>query len=106
MHRRSSSEPALAASPHRWEACRDRRCRWAAYRMTPATLADAGHLPGLRHDVVDDVVRTFRVAADAPGHIVEREIVARPPGDVVIGARGVAAHANAADERSAGVVES
>src|SRR5205085_10307115 len=59
--------------------------------MSPAAGADAGHLAGLRSDVVDDIVRTRGISADSAGKEVEVQGMARAPGDVVIGAGGIAA---------------
>src|SRR4026209_475381 len=77
----------------------------SARGMAPAASTDAGHLPRLRRDVIDDVVRTVAISADTARNMVEIKIVSGAPGDVVIGARGVAAHANGAHERAAGGVQ-
>src|SRR5437762_1653806 len=79
-------------------------CR-AARGMSPPPCADARHLPWLGRDVVDDVVRAQGVTAHAFWHVVELQTVARPPCDVVIRARGVAADAEAADDLPARVIE-
>src|SRR5262245_16757248 len=62
--------------------------------MTPSLEAYAWHLTCLWRDVINDVVRPRGVAADASRHVIEIQRVPRPPGDVVIGARRVAAHAD------------
>ncbi len=69
--------------------------------MPPAAGAHARHLPGLRHDVVDDRVPPCCVAADTRRHPVELQCVARAVGDIVVRARGVAADADAADDAAA-----
>src|SRR5207247_2740361 len=58
--------------------------------------ADAGSSEGVVGDVEDDVVRTGGIAADPadPGEEVETQEVAHPPGDVVVGARGIPAGAH------------
>src|SRR5437870_11614170 len=55
-------------------------------------------------DVVDDVV-VLAAVRYAGRHVVELEIVAHLPGDVVVGAGSVATHAEAADEGPFGVVQ-
>src|SRR5437773_6491405 len=77
--------------------------------MAKSACAVTRHLSSLRDDVVQDIVATTRVTADAPGsrrdEIVEIQIISGAPCDVVIRTRRVAADADAADEVSAGVVE-
>src|SRR6185436_1891415 len=86
------------------ERCRE--CGFAGGRSGPAVRmaepgrADARHLPGLRRDVEDDVVRMRGIAGHSTRHEIELERAARAPRDVVVRARGVAAHADAADQCS------
>src|SRR5205823_9526887 len=89
-------------SPHGRQIPRDRRGGGAARRMTPSALADAVLLERVRFDVVHDGVRAARITTDSTRfsdrEVVETEVVARPPRDVVIGARGIAADADGTDE--------
>src|SRR6266852_6679610 len=55
-------------------------------------------------DVVDDVV-VLAIVRHTGRHVVELEGKAHLPGDVVVGAGGVATHAEAADELPIGIVE-
>ena len=73
--------------------------------MAPSAGADANHDSRGRDDVVDDVVGPGRVGAHATGDEVEVEVVARAPGDVVVGAGGIAADADTADDLVLCVIE-
>src|SRR5262249_53226234 len=64
----------------------------AASGMSPTAGAHSLLLAGLRGDVVHDVVGARGVATYAAGHMIQAQTMARSPGDVVIGARAVAAH--------------
>jgi hypothetical protein len=68
----------------------------------------AGALAGGRVDVEDDVVIVPGVGADcgsdAARDFVHVERVAHPPGDVVVGAGGVTAQADRADDLAGGDV--
>lgn len=87
------------------QRCRDRRRRSRARRVAPAARAHTRHLSSLRRDVVDDVVGTGRITADAGRHVVQTQGVAGPPRDVVVGARRVAADADPADKLPCRVVQ-
>ncbi len=60
-------------------------------------------------EIVDDIVVAWvgagRFVGDARRHVVEPEIVAHFPSDVMIGARGVTTHAEAADELPVSIVQ-
>src|SRR5438477_5649392 len=77
--------------------------------MTPSAPTDAVLLERVRFDVVHDGVRAARITTDSTRfsdrEVVETEVVARPPRDVVIGARGIAADADGTDEHAVGVIE-
>src|ERR1700704_3992182 len=94
----------------RWQRPRGRDILSEAGRVAPSTFADTRHLPGLWSDVVHDIVRMSRVACkdrrDAGGHVIEIQKMTRPPRDVVIRARCVAADAKTTQQASVGVVES
>ena len=71
-------------------------CGRAAGWMSPAFGADTkGKVRGVG-DVVDDVIRTGIVAADAGGNIVQLKCVAGAPCDVMVCAGGVTAYADGA----------
>src|SRR6266480_4879926 len=55
-------------------------------------------------DVVDDVV-VLAAVRYAGRHVIELDIVAHLPGDVVVGAGSVATHAEAADERPVVIIQ-
>src|SRR5438270_1490499 len=50
-------------------------------------------------DIINNVVGMIRIARNSanPQEVVQRQIVAHPPGDVVIGTGGVAAHTHSSD---------
>jgi hypothetical protein len=53
-----------------------------------------------------DIVRTRRIdIVHAPWNVVELKLVARAPSDIVVGAGGIAAHANSAHKVVAAVVK-
>jgi hypothetical protein len=56
-------------------------------------------------DVVDDVVGPCGVTADSGGDVVQLELVACAPGDVVVCAGGVTADADCAQQGSFGAIE-
>src|SRR5438046_54392 len=69
--------------------------RIEASRMTEPTRADADRAGGCTGgNVIDDVVGTVRIAADAADEfeVIQTEVVAHPPGDHVIGTGSIAAH--------------
>src|SRR5450631_211045 len=74
------------ASGDRWEGCGDGCRGGGACRMSPTACTHADGKAGLRGDVVDDVVGPGSVSADTGGDVIEAEIVAGAPGDVVVGA--------------------
>src|SRR5437762_15755 len=76
-------------------------------RMSPsATAFRINRLTFTRlADVVDDVVRSGRVAADSARHMIQIERVADLPRDHMIGARRVAAHSDGPHKKAAAVVE-
>src|SRR5580692_29640 len=91
---------------NRWQPCGDGGRSGAADRMSPAAGADANGKAHRVCDVIDNVVRTSRITADASGNVVETQIMADSPGDVVVRAGRISAHANRANELTLGVVES
>src|SRR6266567_4588614 len=58
-------------------------------------------------NVVDNVVRTARIARNSadPLEVIETEILAHAPSDVVIGAGSVSTHSNCADDFLTGPVQ-
>src|SRR5882672_8162603 len=78
-----------------------------ASRMPEAAGAVARPAIGIRRDIIDDVVGTLGIAGDAADarQMIEVEIVAEPPADVVVGTGGVAAHPDSADVLPAFSVE-
>src|SRR6476660_3652518 len=74
--------------------------------MAPTARACPLLLPRLRGDVVDDVVGSGGIPAHARWHVVEQQEMPCLPTDIVIGARGVAAHAQAPYELPLTVVKS
>jgi hypothetical protein len=66
--------------------------------VSEAARAHTFLLASLRGDVIDDVVRATRVAADAGRNMIEVERVPRAPGDIVVGARAVATDTDRADQ--------
>ena len=75
--------------------------------MTKPAGAVPGPAIGVGHDVEDDVVG----ACDITGHsantrqVVEPQIIADPPGNVVVGTRCVSAHPDATNDLFAGCIE-
>src|SRR6185312_12416731 len=86
---------------HTCDRCRSCTARW----MSPPTCAHAWHLTQLRRNVVHDVVWTARIAAYARRHVIESQEMTRLPRNVVIGAGGVAAHPDRADQHMVRVVK-
>ena len=94
-----------------------RERRWIAgvdaLGMTETTGAVPRAAIGIGGDVEDDVVGTRRIAGHSPDtrqgtrgrHVVEAQSVAHAPGDIVVGAGGIAAHADAANDNVARGVE-
>src|SRR5438093_969149 len=89
----------------------------ASSRSSPATansfsgafasalgVAEPAGAHAVRIKVVDDVV-VLPAVGHARRHVVELEVVAHLPGDVVIRAGGVTTHAQAADEGPLGVIQ-
>src|SRR2546428_6726380 len=71
-----------------------------APRMAKAAGAVAGAAVGVGHDVVNDVVRAIGISRN-PRHseqVVQAQVVPYAPSDIVVGARGVAAHAKASND--------
>src|SRR5688572_5512826 len=79
-------EASVFGSSFRRQAGRDTGCGHAALWMTPAALAHTLLLPKLRRNVVDDVVGSDWITGHACGHVVQGQIVTRPPCYVVISA--------------------
>src|SRR5712691_6252968 len=74
--------------------------RVEAPRMAKAAGAVASAAVGVGHDVVNDVVRAIGISRN-PGHpeqVVQAQVVPCAPGDIVVGARGVAAYAKASND--------
>src|SRR5205807_7865277 len=84
-----------------------------ALGVTETTGAVPRAAIGIGGDVEDDVVGTRRIAGHSPDtrqgtrgrHVVEAQSVAHAPGDIVVGAGGIAAHADAANDNVARGVE-
>src|SRR5688572_11213425 len=73
--------------------------------MAPAARTRTLLLSGLRRDVVNDGVRTCRIAAHSTRNKIEAKVGAGPPADVVIGARGITAYTESAHDFPARVVQ-
>src|SRR5213076_434562 len=82
-----------------WQPFPDRCRLGGALRMAESAGAHAVHI-----NVVDDVV-VLPAVGHARRHEVEVEVVAHFPGDVVVRARRVTTHAQAADQNPIGVVQ-
>src|SRR5881394_4005843 len=82
--------------------------------MTETAGADPRAAIGIGCDVEDDVVGMRGIAGNTAnegqrtsgGHVIERESVTHAPGDIVVGAGGVAADADATNKNVTGGVES
>ena len=75
--------------------------------MAKASRADASTAVGIGCDVEDNIIGTRRVARDCPytGKVIKPQVVANPPGDVVVSAGRVSADADCADNPLADTVE-
>src|SRR5437764_12243289 len=78
------------------EHCLACRRTGTAMRMSESGCADTRHLTSLRRDIENDVVRVAW-AGYTGRHVIELQLIARTPGNVVICAGRVAADADAAD---------
>lgn len=56
-------------------------------------------------EVKDDVVRPSGITADAPRDMIQAEVIAGPPGNVVVRAGAVTADADGSDEYAFAVIE-
>src|SRR5207247_6299866 len=73
--------------------------------MTKPSSANAGSTGRVRRDVKHDIVWTRRVAAHTGRDVIQFEIIADAPTDVVVGARGVAAHPDGPDYAAGTLVQ-
>ena len=97
--------PGQPPSRPRWrQTCGSRGGGRAAGGMSPTAGTHSLLLAGLWGDVVHNVVGSGRVATDAGGHMIQEQTMPRPPRDVVIGARAVAAHPDRAYQHAGTVV--
>jgi len=73
--------------------------------MAPAAGADANGEPSGIDDVIDDVVGSGFIGADPRRDKVKIECMSRTPCNVMVSARGIAAHTHGADQLSLRVIE-
>ena len=68
--------------------------------VTETSRADSGATVRIRRDIEDDIVGTRWVARHAAyaGEVIESQVVANPPRDVVIGAGSIAADTHGTDD--------
>ena len=64
-----------------------------------------GITPDIVSEVEDDVIRPRRVTAYTPRDVIQAEIIACPPGDVVVGTRAVPADAYGSHEFAFAVIQ-
>src|SRR5438552_6609773 len=73
--------------------------------MTKPSSANAGSAGRVRRDVEHDIVWTRRVAAHTGRDVIQFEIIADAPTDVVVSARGVAAYPDGPDYAAGTLVQ-